>query len=79
MQAFLQRWLLVGEHRARTVVRFLRNPLWRAYTTTYVEGPDLVRRWWAGGPPEERLRRILDEPLTPWALEAESARVRAAR
>jgi hypothetical protein len=79
VQAFLQRWLLVGEPRARAVLRFVADPLWRAYTTTYVEGPDLVRRWWAAGPPEERLRRLLDEPLTPWALEAGSAMAGAAR
>ncbi|MGH4023043.1 MAG: DUF885 domain-containing protein, partial [Pseudonocardiaceae bacterium] len=36
--AYLQRWLLVGEPRARQMLRFLSDPLWRAYTTTYVEG-----------------------------------------
>jgi hypothetical protein len=76
--AHLRRWLLVDEPRAQAVLRFLRDPLWRAYTTTYVEGPDLLRRWWAGGTPADRLRRVLDEPLTPWALDAESAADRAA-
>ncbi len=76
--AYLRRWLLVGDPRARAVLRFLRDPLWRAYTTTYVEGPDLLRRWWAGSHSPERLQRVLDEALTPWALEAESLRVRAA-
>ena len=35
--------------------------------TTYVEGPALVRRWWDRDPGPERLRRLLDEPLTPAA------------
>lgn len=74
--AYLRRWLLVGEPRAAEMLRFLRHPLWRAYTTTYIEGSDLLRRWWARGPSEERLRRVLDEPLTPWALAAELAGAR---
>lgn len=73
--AYLRRWLLVGEARAAAVLAFLRHPLWRAYTATYVEGPELLRRWWEAGSSDERLRRVLDEPLTPWALEAESAQL----
>lgn len=36
--AYLQQWLLVTEPRARQMLRFLSDPLWRAYTSTYVEG-----------------------------------------
>jgi hypothetical protein len=72
--AHLRRWLLVSDARASEMLRFLQHPLWRAYTTTYVEGADLLRRWWSAGRPAERLRRVLDEPLTPWTLVAESAR-----
>jgi hypothetical protein len=79
VSAHLRRWALVGEGRARAVLRFLHDPLWRAYTTTYVEGSDLLRRWWSTGPSDERLRRVLDEPLTPWAIEAELSRVQAGR
>ena len=75
--AHLKRWSLVDESRARAVLRFVADPLWRAYTTTYVEGPDLLRPWWARGPSGERLRRVLDEPLTPWAIRAESSPVLA--
>lgn len=74
----LRRWLLVDGERAAAVLGFLRHPLWRAYTATYVEGPELVRRWWEAGPPQDRLVRILDEPLTPSALREESAQVGAA-
>src|SRR3712207_8886527 len=35
--AFIQRWSLVSGDRARQQLRFLTHPLWRAYTTTYVE------------------------------------------
>jgi hypothetical protein len=76
VQAHLRRWLLVDEQRAAEILRFLRHPVWRAYTTTYVEGVALLRRWWERGPSDERLRRLLDEPLTPWALRAETAAVR---
>ncbi|MBN9099631.1 MULTISPECIES: DUF885 domain-containing protein [unclassified Pseudonocardia] len=71
----LCRWLLVGQERAAAVLGFLRHPLWRAYTTTYVEGPELLHRWWEAGSSADRLVRILDEPLTPWTLRAESAQV----
>ena len=43
--AFLQRWLLTSETRARQSLRFLSSPLWRAYTSTYVEGYRLLRGW----------------------------------
>lgn len=74
---FLRRWLLVPHERAGQLVRFLSDPLWRAYTTTYVEGVRLVGTWLdlrpPGGPLVERFRRLLDEPLVPRSLEAELA------
>ena len=70
---YLRRWLLVDEPRGRQILQFLRQPVWRGYTTTYVEGAELVRAWWARDPGPERLRRLLDEPLTPRALRAELA------
>ena len=75
--AYLQRWLLVAEPRARQMLRFLSDPLWRAYTTTYVEGYRLVRCWLDTRDPNEalgeRYRRLLDEPLTPAGIRAELA------
>ncbi|MEV0679991.1 DUF885 domain-containing protein [Actinosynnema sp. NPDC050436] len=71
----LRRWLLVPEGRARQMLRFLGDPLWRAYTTTYVEGARLVRAWLDARPPggtlPERYLRLLDEPLVPEALREE--------
>jgi hypothetical protein len=70
--AFLRRWLLVNDTRARQMLRFLSSPLWRAYTSTYVEGYRLLRGWLDDRPAEvsvtERFGRLLDEPLIPSAL-----------
>lgn len=75
--AYLQRWLLAPAPRARQVLRFLSDPLWRAYTTTYVEGYRLLHTWLEARPAEEpmgeRYRRLLDEPLVPSAVRAELA------
>ncbi|HTM85018.1 MAG TPA: DUF885 domain-containing protein, partial [Mycobacterium sp.] len=70
--AFLRRWLLIDDTRARQMLRFLGSPLWRAYTSTYVEGYRLLRGWLDARPAEvsltERFTRLLDEPLIPSAL-----------
>jgi hypothetical protein len=72
--AFLQRWLLVDDTRARQMLRFLSSPLWRAYTSTYVEGYRLLRGWLDARPDgvtlTERFGRLLDEPLIPSSLRA---------
>jgi hypothetical protein len=75
--AFLQRWLLVDDTRARQMLRFLSSPLWRAYTSTYVEGYRLLRTWLDNRPAgvglTERFGRLLDEPLIPSALRVDTA------
>jgi hypothetical protein len=74
---YLERWLLMPERRARQSLRFLSHPLWRAYTSTYVEGYALLSGWLdarpAGQPVAERFVRLLDEPLTPARVAAEGA------
>ena len=74
--AYLQRWLLVDDSRARQALKFLCSPLWRAYTSTYVEGYRLLRAWLDARPDgsgvTERFRRLLDEPLIPAALRSET-------
>jgi hypothetical protein len=79
--AYLQRWSLVGADRARQQIRFLTDPLWRAYISTYVEGFALLSRWLgarpSGEPAAERFLRLLDEPLTPAAVADEIAAVGA--
>ena len=69
--AYAARWGLVSEDRARKSLAFLTDPLWRAYTSTYVEGYRLLGRWLDLGDTGERFRRLLDEPLTPAAIAAD--------
>jgi hypothetical protein len=73
--AYLQRWLLINDSRARQSLRFLSSPLWRAYTSTYIEGYRLLRAWLDDRPDgvglTERFTRLLDEPLIPSSLRAE--------
>ncbi|MGY2002177.1 DUF885 domain-containing protein [Blastococcus sp. SYSU DS1024] len=73
--AYLQRWALVTPERARQQIRFLTDPLWRAYISTYVEGFDLLTRWLAARPADQpvadRFVRLLDEPLTPQRIAGE--------
>jgi hypothetical protein len=73
--AFMRKWLLTTEVRARQSMRFLSSPLWRAYTSTYVEGYRLLRGWLDARPVDvtlsERFGRLLDEPLIPSALRAD--------
>ncbi|HEX4103189.1 MAG TPA: DUF885 domain-containing protein [Pseudonocardiaceae bacterium] len=75
--AYLQRWLMITEPRAKQMLRFLGDPLWRAYTTTYVEGFRLLCTWLADRPPiqplGQRYLRLLDEPLIPSVVRAELA------
>jgi hypothetical protein len=67
---YLHRWAMMPEDRARKSLAFFRDPLWRAYTSTYVEGYRLLRAWMdAGGD----FLRLLDEPLTPAVIAAELA------
>ncbi|OMC35792.1 DUF885 domain-containing protein [Mycobacterium sp. GA-1841] len=69
---FLKRWLLINDERARQTLRFLSSPLWRAYTSTYIEGYRLLRGWLDARPEgvtlTERFGRLLDEPLIPSTL-----------
>jgi hypothetical protein len=69
---FLKRWLLVNDERARQMLRFLSSPLWRAYTSTYIEGYRLLRGWLDARPADvslaSRFGRLLDEPLIPSTL-----------
>ncbi|RJO78324.1 DUF885 domain-containing protein [Nocardia panacis] len=72
---YLERWLLLPDERARHMVDFLTDPLWRAYTVTYIEGDRLVGEWLAARPAHEsaaeRYLRLLREPLLPSDLRRE--------
>ena len=58
-------------------LEFMEHPLWRTYIVVYPEGESLVRRWLDMVPAARRparFGRLLAEPLTPPAIEAEIAR-----
>jgi hypothetical protein len=62
-EAYLMRWALISEKRAKQSMRFATDPVWRAYGTTYTDGYRLCRDWVGGDP--ERFKRLLTEQLTP--------------
>ena len=66
---YLRRWLLLPLDRAEHMTRFLTDPLWRAYSVTYVEGHRLVAAWLdarpAGQSVADRYRILLEEQLVP--------------
>ncbi|QBS39507.1 DUF885 domain-containing protein [Nocardia sp. CS682] len=72
---YLQRWLLLPRDRAQHMVSFLTDPLWRAYTVTYIEGARLVGAWLdakpANQPVAERYLSLLRKPLLPSDLQRE--------
>lgn len=60
---YSMKWSLRSRKRAEQAVRFITDPLWRSYITTYSAGYDLCRDWVAGDP--ARFKRLLTEQLTP--------------
>jgi hypothetical protein len=62
-QAYIQRWGLVSQKRARQNVDFVMDPIGRAYVTTYTDGYDLCRDWVDGD--GTRFKRLLTEQLLP--------------
>ncbi len=66
--AYLQRYALSSEAEARQRLRFIADPLWRAYIFTYHVGYELVSRWLDEAAPAERRRRfrtLLTEQVSP--------------
>jgi hypothetical protein len=60
---YSMKWALRSRKRAEQSVRFITDPLWRSYVTTYTAGYDLCRDWVDGDP--DRFKRLLTEQLTP--------------
>lgn len=60
---YVMRWALSSRKRAEHSVRFITDPVWRSYVTTYTDGYDLCRDFVGGDP--ERFQRLLTEQLTP--------------
>ena len=57
--AYVERWSARPREYAQSSVRFILDPLWRAYAATYSLGGDLARRHVQGRP--ERYRALLTE------------------
>ncbi|MFN8590711.1 MAG: hypothetical protein U0031_04545 [Thermomicrobiales bacterium] len=69
--AYVQRYALSPEAKARQQVRFIADPLWRAYIFTYHVGHDLLANWMAGRSDAEkraRFRALLTTQVYPSAL-----------
>jgi hypothetical protein len=60
---YVMRWGLTSRKRSEHSVRFMTDPVWRSYVTTYTDGYDLCRDFVAGDP--QRFKRLLTEQLTP--------------
>ena len=57
------RWALSSRKRAEHSVRFITDPIWRSYVTTYINGYDLCRDFVGGDP--DRFKQLLTEQLIP--------------
>jgi hypothetical protein len=70
--AYLQRYGLSTEAEARQRLRFISDPLWRAYIFTYDVGRELVLNWLGEDSEATRQRyaRLLTEQMTPSQLVA---------
>lgn len=74
---YIMRYGLRSEKEARQSLRFLSDPLWRAYTFTYDSGRQLLGRWVLRGDRQARFRTLLEEQVYPslieqWAIEEET-------
>ena len=65
---YFMRCALVSRGRAENAVRFITDPVWRSYISTYTAGYDLCRDFIRGDP--ARFKRLLTEQLTPADLTA---------
>jgi hypothetical protein len=62
-RAYLKRWALMSDRRADQAMRFITDPIWRAYVSTYTDGYRICRAWVGGDP--ARFKRLLTEQLSP--------------
>jgi hypothetical protein len=71
--AYLRRYGLSSEEEARQRLRFIADPLWRAYIFTYHVGYDLIAGWLGGASHTERRDRfhqLLTEQVYPSQIAA---------
>ena len=60
---YLMRWGLRSKRRANQMIRFITDPIWRSYVSTYTDGYDLCRDFVDGD--SARFKQLLTEQLTP--------------
>jgi hypothetical protein len=63
---YLKDRALMSDGRAKQSMKFITDPIWRSYVTTYEDGYELCKTWVAGDP--ARFKRLLTEQLTPGDL-----------
>ena len=63
VRAYLQQWRLMSDSLVDQSMRFISDPMWRAYVPTYSEGYRVCGAWVGGD--RERFKRLLTEQLTP--------------
>jgi len=70
--AYLQRYALSSEAEARQRLRFIADPLWRAYIFTYHVGYELISGWLDEVPAQrrERFRTLLTDQVYPSQIAA---------
>lgn len=76
---YMMRYGLSTEREARQSLRFISDPLWRAYVWTYHVGRDILERWLEGGDRTARFRTLLTEQVYPSLVESWSAEERTPR
>jgi hypothetical protein len=69
-RAYLKRWGLASDRRVEHSLRFMSEPVWRTYITTYTDGYRVCKAFVNGDP--ARFKRLLTEQLTPADLTAAS-------
>jgi hypothetical protein len=67
---YIKRWGLASERRADQSLRFINDPVWRSYITTYTDGYRVCKAFVDGDP--ARFKRLLTEQLTPADIQAAS-------
>jgi hypothetical protein len=73
--AYLQHYALSTEAEARQRLRFIADPLWRAYIFTYHVGYELISTWLDQAPTEryKRFRTLLTDQVYPSQIAAWTA------
>jgi hypothetical protein len=61
VEEYVRHWRAVGPEYAKSTVRFVTDPTWRAYVITYSVGRDLCRAYHRGD--AARFRRLLTEQV----------------